>query len=109
MLLFDENLPARLVAALADLYPNSVNVFDLGLSGSSDLGIWRLARDRELAIVSKDEDFQALSLLYGAPPKVIWVRLGNCSIADIIRLLRHRRADINRFLTDDEAAFLALG
>jgi hypothetical protein len=39
---------------------------------------------------------------------VIWVRLGNCSTADIIRLFGERRDEIYRFVTDEEAAFLAL-
>jgi predicted nuclease of predicted toxin-antitoxin system len=108
VLLFDENLAARLVAELADLYPDSAHVGDHGLVGGSDHAIWQYARDKNLAIVTKDEDFQRLSVLFGAPPKVIWVRLGNCSTADVIRLLRLRRDGINRFLADEEAAFLAL-
>jgi len=108
MLLFDENLAARLVAELADLYPGSVHVGDQGLASGSDRAIWQHARDHGLIIVSKDEDFQRLSVLYGAPPKVIWIRLGNCSTADIVRLLRERRNEIDRFAADEEPAFLAL-
>src|SRR4029077_3904155 len=74
----------------------------------SDRAIWQHARDHGLIIVSKDEDFQRLSVLYGAPPKVIWIRLGNCSTADIVRLLRERRNEIDRFAADEEPAFLAL-
>lgn len=108
MLLFDENLAAALVAELADLYPDCIHVGDRGLAGGSDRAIWQYARDHGLIIVSKDEDFQRLSVLYGAPPKVIWIRLGNCSTADIIHLLRGRRSEIHRFVADGEAAFLAL-
>jgi predicted nuclease of predicted toxin-antitoxin system len=108
VLLFDENLAARLVSALADLYPKCTHVRDVGLAGGSDRAIWQYARDRGLVIISKDEDFQQLSVLYGVPPKVIWIRLGNCSTADIIRLLRERRSEIGRFVADPEAAFLAL-
>ena len=77
------------------------------MSGS-DRAIWQYARDHGLAIVTKDEDFQRFSILYGSPPKVIWIRLGNCSTADITRLLRERCEAIARFLADEEAAFLAL-
>jgi predicted nuclease of predicted toxin-antitoxin system len=108
MLLLDENLAARLVAELAELYPSCVHVGGRGLAGGSDRAIWQYARDHGLAIVTKDEDFQRLSVLYGAPPKVIWTRLGNCSTADIFRLLTERRSEIAHFLTDEEAAFLAL-
>ncbi|HEX4185915.1 MAG TPA: DUF5615 family PIN-like protein [Stellaceae bacterium] len=108
MLLFDENLAARLVAELAILYPGCTHVGDQGLAGGSDRAIWQHARDHGLIVVSKDEDFQRLSVLYGAPPKVIWIRLGNCSTADIARLLSERRNEIGRFAADEEAAFLAL-
>jgi predicted nuclease of predicted toxin-antitoxin system len=107
-LLFDENLSARLIAALADIYPGSAHVSELGLAGESDDAIWDHARQHGLAIVSKDEDFQRLSVLYGPPPKVIWVRLGNCSTSQIITLLRHRRSEIAAFLDEQDAAFLAL-
>jgi len=69
MLLFDENLAARLVSDLADLYPGCVHVGDRGLAGGSDRAIWRHAGDHGLVIVSKDEDFQRLSVLHGAPRK----------------------------------------
>jgi hypothetical protein len=49
-----------------------------------------------------------LSVRYGASPKVIWIRSGNCSTADIIRLLRHRRDDIDSFPADPETSFLAI-
>jgi len=107
-LLFDENLAARLVSALADVYPNSVHVGDVGLLGASDLAIWQHARENGLVLVSKDEDFHRLSVLFGPPPKVIWLRRGNCSTEDIIRLLRDRRSDIEAFVQHEEAAFLAL-
>ena len=56
-----------------------------------------------------DEDFHRLSVLRGAPPKVIWIRTGNCATADVARLLRFRAEQIARFVEEDEATFLALG
>lgn len=107
-LLFDENLSVRLGAALTDIYPGSAHVSELGLAGAPHSAIWHHASRHGLAIVCKDEDFQRLSILYGPPPKVIWVRFGNCSTEQIITLLRHRRGETAAFLADDEAAFLAL-
>jgi predicted nuclease of predicted toxin-antitoxin system len=106
--LFDENLSARLLSELTDAYPDCAHVVHLGLAGASDRKIWQYAQDRGFAIVTKDEDFHRLSVLYGPPPKVIWIRLGNCSTAEIVRLLRARGVEIERFLADGEAAFLAL-
>jgi len=48
----------------------------VGLLGAADLAIWQHARENGLVLVSKDEDFHRLSILFGPPPKVIWVRLG---------------------------------
>lgn len=108
MLLFDEHLSARLVADLSALYPGCIHVGERGLAGASDRAIWQHARDHGLGIVAKDEDFHRLSVLHGAPPKVIWIRLGNCSTKDIMRLLSERQGDIERFLANEEVAFLAL-
>ena len=41
-----------------------------------------------IAIVSKDSDFNARSSVFGAPPKVIWLALGNCSTNQIERRVR---------------------
>jgi len=59
-------------------------------------------------IVTKDEDFHRLSVLHGPPPKVIWIRLGNCSTDDVIRLLRMRHDEVEGFVEHEEASFLAL-
>ncbi len=107
-LLFDENLSHRLVGWLASEYPDSVHVRDVGLSGADDQAVWAHAARSGLTIVSKDSDFQQRALLYGQPPKVIWVRLGNCSTVAIATLLRARHADVLAFEADVTAAFLVL-
>lgn len=60
-------------------------------------------------LVAKDEDFQRLSVWSGAPPKVIWIRLGNCSTREIAQLHRARYDIIQAFETHEDATFLALG
>ena len=107
-LLFDENISPRLVAALSDVFPGSVHVRDVGLARATDAAIWAYARDRGLTILSKDSDFHQVSFLRGPPPKVIWIRRGNCSTVDIEALLRSNRNAILAFGVDEEAAFLAL-
>ena len=57
-------------------------VRELGLREADDSVIWEYAKVRGFCIVSKDSDFQQRSLLLGAPPKFIWLRLGNCSVTD---------------------------
>jgi predicted nuclease of predicted toxin-antitoxin system len=108
-LLFDENLASDLARDLADLYPDSAHVRSLGLGGATDDAIWARAALDGFVLVTKDEDFQRLSVLRGAPPKVIWIRLGNCATADVSRLLRFRSEQIYVFVSQADADFLALG
>jgi predicted nuclease of predicted toxin-antitoxin system len=60
-------------------------------------------------LIAKDEDFHRLSVLHGPPPKVIWIRLGNCATSDVVRLLRFRFDQITAFVEHEDSAFLALG
>lgn len=107
-LLFDENLSPRLVPALADLYPDSAHVDRLGLGGEPDEAVWLYAKENGYLIVSKDSDFHEHSVLRGAPPKVVWIRRGNCSVRHIELLLRNRVEEIQRLVEDAEAAYLIL-
>ena len=107
-LLFDQNLSHRLVALLALEYPGSEHVRDAGLNAADDQTIWQYAAQHGSAIVSKDSDFQQRALLYGYPPKVVWVRLGNCTTTAVVALLRARQADILAFQADAPGSFLAL-
>ncbi|MEI9974336.1 MAG: DUF5615 family PIN-like protein [Ignavibacteriota bacterium] len=67
-----------------------------------------LRPEKDLAIVSKDADFRQRSFLSGHPPKVLWIRVGNCSTAAIEALMRARRPEIEQFLEDRQKSFLAL-
>jgi predicted nuclease of predicted toxin-antitoxin system len=107
-LLFDENLPPRLVPLLADIYPASVHVRDVGLKNVPDEMVWQYAQANGLIIVSKDSDFHHRSLLFGFPPKVIWIRRGNCSVQEIEAILRDHQAEIEEFDQDLQGAFLVL-
>ncbi|WP_425616143.1 DUF5615 family PIN-like protein [Anatilimnocola sp. NA78] len=106
--LFDQNLSHRLVGLLVKEFPGSTHVRDVGLAAASDADVWDYAAAHALAIVSKDTDFQQRALLYGHPPKVIWLRLGNCSTDDVANLLRSRLPDIEAFASDATASFLVL-
>ena len=108
-LLFDENLSPKLVALLNDIFPHSAHVRDVGLAEAQDQDVWQYAVELGFAIVSKDSDFRQRSLLEGAPPKVIWIRLGNCSTTDVERELRSQHARIGDFGESQEEVFLVLG
>lgn len=105
---FDEHLSRRLVALLADVFPHSRQVVAEGLERASDQEVWDHAARHGLVIVTKDADFHQRSFLLGAPPKVVWLRLGNCTTEDVAALIRARAREIRSFAGDDEAAFLEL-
>lgn len=78
-LLFDQNLSFRLVEAVAEAFPGSAQVRLLGLEQASDREIWDYARENGFVVVTKDSDFHELCVLYGPPPKIIWLKIGNAS------------------------------
>jgi predicted nuclease of predicted toxin-antitoxin system len=96
-LLFDHNLSPQLVNRFADLYPDSQHVFLLGMDQDDDRQIWEYAAQQDFTIVTRDSDYNDLSLLLGFPPKVIWIRRGNCSTQTIESILRAATKAIQEF------------
>jgi len=107
-LLFDQNLSYKLVMLLAVDFPESVHVRDIGLARASDPAVWRYAGEQGFILVSKDVDFQQRALLLGHPPKVIWIRLGNCQTSTIAALLQSHRTTLLSFEAHTTASFIAL-
>lgn len=81
-LLLDENLSDRIVYTIIDLYPDSEHVKTLALTNTDDGIIWEYAKVNGFVIVSKDSDFHQRSLLYGYPPKFIYLRIGKAARAE---------------------------
>ncbi len=96
-LLFDENLSGRLAESLADIFPGSEQVLVAGLGGRRDDEVWEYAKVHGFTLVSKDSDFYDLSVEAGAPPKFIWLRLGNCTTSVVEVLLRNNVQVLLRF------------
>ena len=107
-LLFDQNLSPRLVKRLADLYLDSNHVYPLGIDQVPDKEIWEFGRREGFVIVTKDADFSDLCMLLGFPPKVIWIRHGNCKTSDIEMLLRRHHSDIEALSKDTVMGVLTL-
>lgn len=78
------------------------------MKGADDREIWSFAADHGYAIISKDDDFKSLSLLMGAPPKVIWLVIGNTTTGDILQLLLRHSAAIGSFLHEEGTSLLTL-
>jgi predicted nuclease of predicted toxin-antitoxin system len=107
-LLLDENLSPKLAGFLQDLFPGSEHVEDCGLGSTSDEEIWRFAKENDFVIVSKDSDFYDRSALYGEPPKVVWLRVGNCSTKDLEPLLRRSASSIAALAVSSDTTLVVL-
>jgi predicted nuclease of predicted toxin-antitoxin system len=86
-LLLDENLSRRLVPFLQNAYPGSSQVVLLGMESASDRDIWRTAKENDFVVVTRDADFEELSVVLGQPPKIIWLKVKNQTRAAILKIL----------------------
>jgi predicted nuclease of predicted toxin-antitoxin system len=107
-LLFDQNLSPRLAQALGDLYPGSIHVQDLHLDRAPDDLLWDVALRESFVIVTRDADFADRSLLAGRLPKVVWVRVGNCTTGQIEALLRKHTTALAALDRQFETAVLVI-
>jgi len=83
-------------------------VTDCNLGGADDNAVWEYAKTNGFAIVSKDSDFTERSILSSNPPKIIWLRIGNCSTLEIEKLLRTAHELIRNFIENDDETCLLL-
>lgn len=107
-LLLDENLSDRIIKKIIDLYPDSQHVKTLGLTNTDDALIWEYAKVNNFVIVSKDSDFHQRSLLYGHPPKFIYLRIGNSPTSKIVQILRDNFVTIIEFENNKTQSILVL-
>jgi len=107
-LLFDNNISHHIVARIRDIFPRATHVMNERLDAASDKAVWRFAKTHGYTIVTKDEDFNDMVLHYGMPPKVIWLKVGNCRTAEIEAILRKNLSAIRAFLKDGERSILEI-
>lgn len=107
-LLLDENLSRRLVPFLQHDFPGTTQVVLLGMESASDKEVWQRAKDGGYVVVTRDADFQELSLVWGAPPQVIRLRTPNQTRAAVLKLLLDNKAAIISALELDTRASIEL-
>ncbi len=107
-LLLDNNLSHKLVGALEALYPGITHLRDLEMRDSPDEIVWNYARQNNCCLVTKDADFNELLSTHGFPPKVLWLRVGNCTTSAIVELFINHYSHITHFLQDDQFGLLEL-
>jgi predicted nuclease of predicted toxin-antitoxin system len=83
-------------------------VHNVGLDRASDTEVWEYAVAHGYMIVSKDADFYQRSVVLGSPPKIVWLRVGNCTVAESADILRERYVEVVRFVEQSTADFLIL-
>ena len=99
-LLFDQNISARILRLLNDVFPGCSQVTRDGLSNATDSQIWAYAKKNNRCIVTFDSDFLDLLTVWGFPPKIILLRFGNTSTDEIAAVLIRRKDTIISFLND---------
>ena len=107
-LLLDENVSPLLVSLLAKPFPDSTHVHEVDLGSAPDMAVWDYARENDYTILSKDSDFTALSLQRGHPPKVVWIRRGNCSTEDIRAMIQENEQLLLEFQASAETGVLVI-
>ena len=107
-LLLDENLSRRLVPLLQQEFPGTTQVTLLGLESASDQVIWLRAKQDGYVVVTRDADFQELSLVWGAPPKVIRLRTPNLNRMAVLKMLLDHKAEIHQYLEIDSMSSVEL-
>ena len=103
--LVDANLPPRLGVWLRSQRHEAEHVFDRNLLTATDTQIWERGRPESLVIFSRDTDFYDRALLYGAPPQVVHIAVGNCSNTRLFSVLASEWDDIEQALYPDVDSF----
>jgi len=107
-LLLDENISSKLVKFLIQDFPDSSHIDFLKMQGSTDTNIWDYAKKEGFTIISKDNDFRQRSFLFSAPPKVVWLAVGNGGTPIIKEVILSNVIKIQDFITNDTEDLLIL-
>ena len=107
-LLLDQNLSDRITSPISDLFPGTTHIKAVGLTEADDRTVWEWAKQHGFTIVSKDTDFHQRAIMFAQPPKVIWLRVGNCQSSLITNLLRSRYDVVRQFIQRETESLLAL-
>jgi predicted nuclease of predicted toxin-antitoxin system len=100
-------IDAQISPALADWMSAQFGVEaralrDLGLRNATDREIFFAARAADAVLVTKDSDFVRLVELHGAPPRVLWLTIGNTSNARLREVLSINWVNVERLIRGGE-------
>jgi len=104
-LLLDENLSPRPIDLASDLYPGSAHVHQCG----NDAAVCEHGKANGFTIVSKDSEVEVRSVLLGSPPKIVWVRAGDCTTEEVEHLLPATFVMVKQFIQEGAETCLIPG
>ena len=108
-LLLDANISWRLKKLLENHFTKIIHADDLPFTQPvSDTQVWNYAKENDCLIVTNDEDYFNLSVLFSFPPKVILLKTGNQKTLQISSLLIKHIADIEQLITSEEYGILEI-
>ena len=80
----DNQLPRALARWLSAQGHDAVHVLDVGMAQTPDADICAFAAEESRIVVSKDEDFLGLVLRPGVTVQLVWIRMPNCTNAELL-------------------------
>ena len=89
-------------------FADCLHVNAAGLNDRNDVEIWQFAKQNDFAIVTFDADFLDLSIVWGFPPKIIWLRTGNLTTAEIAERIILNFSNIVSFIDNSEETCLEI-
>jgi predicted nuclease of predicted toxin-antitoxin system len=107
-LLFDQNISHRILIYIQDTFPKAKQVRQLGLENATDKEIWEYAKENNYTVVSFDGDFYDFTLVWGHPPKIIWLRTFNQTTSHVAEMLRKHDKTLFAFQKDNDLACLEI-
>lgn len=87
---------------MSQTFPEAKQVKELGLENATDNHIWEYAKSNGFTIITFDADFYDLVTLYGHPPKVVWLRIGNTSTQNLRNVISRHSELIRQFILNTD-------
>lgn len=108
-ILIDQNISFRLIPKINHLFSEVEHVRSLGLTDAADITIFRQARLLNYdGILTLDEDFENIIIENSPPPKILWLRVRNCSTNHLAEIIVNKTEVIHGFLKEENVDYLEI-
>jgi predicted nuclease of predicted toxin-antitoxin system len=105
-LLIDNDLSVNIPQEVEPFFQGSKHVTEVGLDRLTDKQIFHYAGKNDFIILSKDKDFYHLINTYGPPPKIVWLRVGNCNNRLLIETIVKNCPSIIEFIRSSRSLMI---